>query len=117
MLIHQDDGSCRVDELEDAAALWNLVEDNALEQSPVCYSERMVPDHPTIRDVVFIESKDGKQRALRRAASSHQRELLQDNRLWRGQRQLWHGLQAGCGVGPVRGDTCVVACGHSRPIR
>ena len=63
MLIHQDDGSWQPNRHEDAAWYWSLVEDDALERNYAWYQEKVIPDHPTIHAVVFIESKDGKRRA------------------------------------------------------
>jgi len=62
MLIHQDDGSWQPNRHEDAAWYWSLVEDDALERNYAWYQEKVIPDHPTIHAVVFIESKDGKRR-------------------------------------------------------
>ncbi len=48
--------------MDDPVAIWSLVEDDALERNEVRYHERVVPDHPTIHAVVFIESDDGVRR-------------------------------------------------------
>lgn len=57
MLVRQKDGSWELDWLEDADTHWNNVEDDALERY-----RRFIPgvagQPPTIRAVVFIESKD-----------------------------------------------------------
>jgi hypothetical protein len=63
MLIHHDDGSWQRSRHEDAAWYSSLVEDDALERNYAWYQEKVIPDHPTIHAVVFIESKDGKRRA------------------------------------------------------
>jgi hypothetical protein len=54
MLIRQDDGSWKVDWLEDAATLWNEVEDDALER-PGRFFQGVFSEPPTIRAVVFID--------------------------------------------------------------
>jgi len=61
MLIRQDDGSWQVDWNEDAATLWNEIEDDALER-PLRFFQGAFSEPPTIRAVVFVESKDKKRR-------------------------------------------------------
>jgi hypothetical protein len=61
MLVRQDDGSWQVDWNEDAATLWNKVEDDALRR-PLRFFQEVVSEPPTIRAVVFVESKDRKRR-------------------------------------------------------
>lgn len=57
MLVRQEDGNWELDWLEDANTHWNNIEDDALERY-----RRFIPgvagQPPTIRAVVFIESKD-----------------------------------------------------------
>jgi hypothetical protein len=62
MLIHQDDGTWKLDWLEDVARIWSDIEDDAFDRDPCPYPPRETPDQPSIRAVVFIESKDGKRR-------------------------------------------------------
>lgn len=61
MLIRQRGGSWKVEEMEDALHIWSLVEEDALDRHPDYCPEPVIPERP----VVFIESKDGKQRAVR----------------------------------------------------
>ena len=60
MLIHQDDGSWKAE--EGAVANWSRIEDQAFDRDPCPYPPRAIPDQPTIRAVVFIESNDKKRR-------------------------------------------------------
>jgi len=60
MLIHQDDDSWKAE--EGAAYWWNYIVDKAFDSRRCIYTPRAIPEQPTIRAVVFIESKDGKRR-------------------------------------------------------
>ena len=60
MLIHQDDGTWKAE--EGAVGKWSRIEDEAFGREFSFYPPRVVPEQPTIRAVVFIESKDKKRR-------------------------------------------------------
>jgi hypothetical protein len=64
MLIRQRGGRWKVEEMENALYMWSLVEEDALDRHDDYSPEPVIPEHPTIPAVVFIESKDGKRRAI-----------------------------------------------------
>lgn len=64
ILIHQDDGTWKLDWLGDVARIWSDIEDDAFDRDPCPYPPRAIPDQPTIGAVIFVESKDGKRRVI-----------------------------------------------------
>jgi hypothetical protein len=60
MLVCQTDGSWQADWLQNPAALWRFVEGGALGWAHISFGQEGYSHPPTIRAVVFVNSRDGK---------------------------------------------------------